>query len=1094
MGSETMRSYDRKSARRASKGFTLIASLLLLVLLSGMSIGLLMMVNTEQKVGGTDLQNNVAFHTAEGGIEVMQSNLVAVFQSAQSPTAAEICAVSNTPPTIAGVTWKAYNVVPGPTGTTTCPSSLTGLAKWGVITGSGQNAGLQAQIIPVNMLATAALLGGQEVTMVRGAEVALIPVFQFGVFCEGDCAFFSSPNLDFVGRIHTNADLYIGVADSSTLTFHSKLDAYGNIVTKVLPNGLTASSNNDSGTVYIPKGTAGCDGTKPNCGTFPAADGSVVGAGGNPAQSAQNTNWSAISTGTFHSQIIDGDNGNTQYGTGARKLAMPFVDGTHFPFEIIRRPKSTDSTALTQSREYNLAQIRVLLSDNPAELPGGATDVNNVRLANITTAEATATSGTVSNPYGIPTSYPTAGTWKVNAPTGGNTYNTYFATGLNSYIPDTTNCNSTNCPTTTCSGNPCTYQYLAPDWPFAPNTLPATVQTLVPIGPPAAPVLSTAAGAPTVALCPPTDAGATTIPAANIPPGCQPDGTPVKLPYFATSGAPTQTWNLIDGYLRVEYVDAGGTWHPVTNEWLQLGFARDLTSPTMNSAGTPAGGVANDVNPQAILLFQEPADRAGDGGFSITGKAPSCTTWNTGHTICTKWSNGLPPDGLLDAATNNPFLGENTSAGIPLGTTTQTYAATGQSITMNNWYPINFYDAREGEPRDVTYNGGNADSCTSSGMMNAVEIDVGNLQLWLKGTIGTSGANVDYVAQNGYVLYFSDRRGMLSSANPPNTLNAQTGDSGLEDVVNSSSAAGTPDNVLEPIPAGHSLSPEDVNQNGVLDEWGTANLGQGQWNGIGLNLTTGVVTGTNQNIQIVNATPDNPYSPRITSCVTTGRKNWVSGARHVLKLVDGALGNLPVSPTGGGFTVASENPVYIQGDYNSNSVDTFFTTGADMTGHVASSVIADAVTILSDAWLDLNSTQGVPTQAAGNRTAVTTSYRTAIAAGKNMAFPFPSWETNVDYGFGTDGGVHNFLRFLEDWQSPNATLHYGGSLVSLYYSTYNTGLFKCCNYAVYQPPTRDYNFDTDFTLAGGAGLPPGTPMFRDIDSLSYRQMFTARTD
>jgi hypothetical protein len=44
---------------------------------------------------------------------------------------------------------------------------------------------------------------------------------------------------------------------------------------------------------------------------------------------------------------------------------------------------------------------------------------------------------------------------------------------------------------------------------------------------------------------------------------------------------------------------------------------------------------------------------------------------------------------------------------------------------------------------------------------------------------------------------------------------------------------------------------------------------------------------------------------------------------------------------------------------------------------------------------------------------------------------------------------------------------------------------------VYFPPTRDYNFDTSFTTF--SELPPGTPMFRDIDNLSYRQSFTPCT-
>ena len=84
--------------------------------------------------------------------------------------------------------------------------------------------------------------------------------------------------------------------------------------------------------------------------------------------------------------------------------------------------------------------------------------------------------------------------------------------------------------------------------------------------------------------------------------------------------------------------------------------------------------------------------------------------------------------------------------------------------------------------------------------MNAVELDVGNLKAWLAGTTGVSGAQVDYISQNGYILYFSDRRGMLP--NPWGTqvdaAGTKTGDSGLEDDINSASAAGNPDGLLDP--------------------------------------------------------------------------------------------------------------------------------------------------------------------------------------------------------------------------------------------------------------------------------------------------------
>ena len=40
--------------------------------------------------------------------------------------------------------------------------------------------------------------------------------------------------------------------------------------------------------------------------------------------------------------------------------------------------------------------------------------------------------------------------------------------------------------------------------------------------------------------------------------------------------------------------------------------------------------------------------------------------------------------------------------------------------------------------------------------------------------------------------------------------------------------------------------------------------------------------------------------------------------------------------------------------------------------------------------------------------------------------------------------------------------------------------------AVYQAPSRGYNFDTDFLLP--SLLPPGTPMFRDVNTLTFRQL------
>jgi hypothetical protein len=1023
----------------------------MLLLLSGIAIGLMMMVNTEGKVGGTDLQNNIAYHAAEGGIEKMYSDLSATFQNSQAPTASQICAVGNNPPSMLGVTFTQYSVMPGSSQAAACPSTMT--ANWGQLSG-GPDQGLWAQIIPVNMLATAQLMGGQEVTMMRTAQVALIPVFQFGVFSESDLSFFSGPNFDMVGPVHTNGDLYPFVGPGSTLTFHNQVSAYGNVIRYQLANGYNPTTNYN-GTVYIPTANNGCSTTSTNCVAMDAprgsysGDASVVGAGGNPAASGYSTSyWPTFSNTTTNHEIINANYASTTNpGTGAKKLSMPFVGGGARPFQIIRRPPSGEAatSSLGTSREYNMAQIRVLLSDDPAELPGGASDTNNVRLANVTGA-------TPSNAYGITMTsgnYPSS----LAAPPANNKYNLYFAAASNAVpLPSS------------CSGITCTS-----DWPYGPATPSAAAQTLVPKTPaPGAPIYLNN-GIPTINICPPTN----TAP-ASVPAGCPATGAYPYYPPPNANGAnlynsPYSTsWNLIDGWLRVEYKDAAGNWHAVTNEWLQLGFARGLTPPSLPGSSAPAAGT-NPVNPNAILLLQEPADRDHSGLMDTVGSPTTCSATN-GSGQCTAWT-GTPPE--VVAESGQWFFGVT-----PTTPTTQ-------SLTQYNWYPINFYDAREGEVRDNTVAN---NSCSTNGVMNAVEIDVGNLKRWLTGTIGTSGASVDYLQQNGYVLYFSDRRGMLLN---PNAGNTKTGDSGLEDVINASSPAGTPDGGLETPGAN---SPEDVNGNGVLDNFGTANLGLG---------FTGTVGNAAQNLNalITGATPDDPFGTaagaRIASCSSTARKNWVSGARHVLRLVDGSLGNVPLrtdaaatlaSP--GGFTVASENPVYVLGNYNSNSTDTVWNSPAvDISGHSAAAVIADAVTLLSSNWSDEASLgiggDGTVTNP-GNRNANTNYYRLAIAGGKNINFPQPTaWGAAQDYG--TDGGVHNFLRYLENW---NGTLNYKGSIVSLYYSTYNTGIFKCCT-TVYSPPTRNYSFDLDFTSPGG--LPPGTPMFKDVESLGYRQLFATRT-
>src|ERR1700751_4400267 len=78
-----------------SRGFTLIAALLLTVLLSGVAVGLLYMVSNEARMGGNDLEGNLAYYGAEAGIENLTSQLSVLYQNSQSPNAAALNALTD---------------------------------------------------------------------------------------------------------------------------------------------------------------------------------------------------------------------------------------------------------------------------------------------------------------------------------------------------------------------------------------------------------------------------------------------------------------------------------------------------------------------------------------------------------------------------------------------------------------------------------------------------------------------------------------------------------------------------------------------------------------------------------------------------------------------------------------------------------------------------------------------------------------------------------------------------------------------------------------------------------------------------------------
>ncbi len=180
-------------------------------------------------------------------------------------------------------------------------------------------------------------------------------------------------------------------------------------------------------------------------------------------------------------------------------------------------------------------------------------------------------------------------------------------------------------------------------------------------------------------------------------------------------------------------------------------------------------------------------------------------------------------------------------------------------------------------------------------------------------------------------------------------------------------------------------------------------------------------------------------------------------------------GVLPDDPRG--LTIASENPVYIQGDYNTGTVSDPTAVPANASGNPTNTdspvvpgytqkpaaVIADAVMLLSNNWNDANASLGL-----SSRPATNTTYNTAIMSG----FMPSGWTPPSGAPYGYSGGAINFPRFLETWNNRSCT--YYGSMVELFESKVFTGEWDTGN--IYAPPKRRWNFDTLFS----SSPPPGS--------------------
>jgi hypothetical protein len=177
-----------------------------------------------------------------------------------------------------------------------------------------------------------------------------------------------------------------------------------------------------------------------------------------------------------------------------------------------------------------------------------------------------------------------------------------------------------------------------------------------------------------------------------------------------------------------------------------------------------------------------------------------------------------------------------------------------------------------------------------------------------------------------------------------------------------------------------------------------------------------------------------------------------------------------------GFTIATNGPAYIWGNFNADGNQaTGSSTLPDNANERPALIAADALTVLSadNGAATFNfQTMRSTTGSANNFTEISA----AVIAGL------------VPTQKGTDqiwsGGVHNLVRFLENW----GNYRYRGSIAVLFESEVAKSAYHEGHNPFYGAPTRDMGYHQ--YLSQGR-FPPGTPIRRTVRRMSLEDISAA---
>ncbi len=1026
------RKYNYSPAPGERGSATVIALLVLGLLTLFVTVALTRNTN-EALAMRNDGEEGRTFYAAQASLETMTRNFNKVFETKINPSAVDLDSIETKPVFGFNDYGFAQSIQPSAT-----PSTV-------VISG-GDFAGLNAIRDTWQVATVATASSGTQVRLTRNFFNNRIPIFQFGIFYDGDLSLFNPPPFYFGGRVHSNKNFFLTPTNSGQVKFDSRVSAAGEIVTQVQRNSVSYSDYGNNALIKNGSGTfvnlAWNKGSVLSGPDLNSSDSDMPDGTANPA-------WAA-SKASFDGNLLDhvaqlklpirlasedsenfGNVRTIKRGRVAPTGTTAATGGDAISATSPVTAGNQDNQVIAIERYYGKPSLRISLADFKSRLPGCAS--NNANLTAVSDACGVRLDTVAgSDDQNQSSSYDSTTTSNVGyQPLAMTDSPNYSATRYNAYRA---------------------YRGKHSD---AGGKRQVWIKVeLVSVDQ-----------------------------ATGMPRGV--DVTRDFLSLGVTEAAPTTTGKFAlasqDDFKLVT----------ASSESLAVTAATSAASAPFYNAGS---NIARDS--RAIIKLQ----RWGIPGLQITPadtNAVSSTASGVGnYKFINSGSGWNVVTGLNVQAASSFELGSYNN-----GTVGSVWAK--MKIGANTVhkpvfpFPIEMFDPREGiynENIDTTALYG-ANTVPLNGVMGLVDIDINNMRRFLNGDFdgkfpatGTAFTAVkgrgllasDVPLSNGWIVYMSDRRGDWVA----------NGDYEMEDLF------GNTDGLLQ-------LN-EDANGNGALDVGSTdAFSNQARpyvWEGTKYTVSTGWTNADSYQKLLY------PNDPAVADRHATANKDLAAFADHRyfrrgFRLINGEVlpgqTDLATPSNTRGFTAASEQAIYLMGNYNATGVvagGTFPTSpmnflpqaaaGSVTTGHTPASVAADQVAFLSNGWSDGNSWANP--FVATSRVASNTTYRTALLMGstkerKDDGGPAQGFTGSLSYN-GSNGGVHNFINMREDWNGKQ--LNYVGSLVSIFTNRNNTGAFKCCG-KVYRPPTRNWTFDSSFL--DPARIPPGTPMFQYVQVTGFQR-------